>query len=143
MAKIQLCFVTVPYLQYIFCQHSGDEQVKGTFIFSIEFTYKFPPHSVNNSIFQHFWHQRHINQILRGCVFNLSQTFFPEKKKSLLSWSCNVAAEMFHKYEFLFVPYQASQPDSIWSSKEKIFTQSYFWRLLEASGHFHKTAVSW
>jgi len=23
-----LCFVTVPYLQYIFCQHSGDEHVK-------------------------------------------------------------------------------------------------------------------
>ena len=28
MATIQLCFVTVPYLQYIFCQHGGDEQVK-------------------------------------------------------------------------------------------------------------------
>jgi len=28
LATIQLCFVTAPYLQYIFCQHSGDEQVK-------------------------------------------------------------------------------------------------------------------
>ena len=26
--KTQLCFVTVPYFPYIFCQHSGDEQVK-------------------------------------------------------------------------------------------------------------------
>jgi len=28
LATIQLCFVTVPYFPYIFCQHSGDEQVK-------------------------------------------------------------------------------------------------------------------
>jgi hypothetical protein len=49
---------------------------------------------------------------------------------------------MFPKYEFLFVPYQAPQPDSIWSSEEQIFTHSYFWRLLETSGNFHKMTVS-
>ena len=55
---------------------------------------------------------------------------------------CDVAAEMFHDCEFLSVLYQAPKPDSIWSSEEKIFTYSYFRRLLEARGYFHKTAIS-
>jgi hypothetical protein len=69
--------------------------------------------------------------------------FFPQKNNYCPdSRPCDVAAEMFHNYEFLFVPYQAPQPDSIWSSEEKIFTHSYFWRLLERSGNFRKTSIS-
>jgi len=77
-------------------------------------------------------------------VFSVHPDLFFQKKNNYCpdSRPCDVAAEMIQNYEFFFVPYQAPKPDNIWNSEEKIFTNSYFWRLLETSGNFHKMTVS-